>query len=282
MPRVGDIEYQIVNDGRCLVDGGGAFGLVPRVIWEKRLPPDKNNFVPFVLRSLLVRSEGKSILVDTGYGHKLSPVQARNAGLVRGEEGDLIASLARIGVSPEDIDIVINTHLHSDHCSGNTRRVGDLVLPSFPRAQYVIQRTEWEDATSPNERTRATYLPENYEPLARGRQLSIVDGPARITGDVRTAVARGHTRGHQVVVLESRGEAAIFLGDLATLHYHFERLAWVTAYDVEPLMSIEAKRFWQRWALDRDALLIFQHDAQLCVGKLVPDGRHHKVVPIET
>lgn len=279
MPYLQNLEFYILNDGICKVDGGGAFGLVPRVIWEKLLPPDDKNRVTFTLNSLLIRSEGKNIVVDTGYGTKLSQKE-RNILDLQYPQGNLVDQLARLGIQPDEVDIVINTHLHADHCGGNTRLVEDKPVPTFPNAQYYIQRLEWSDAIMPNERTRATYFPANYVPLQESGQLKIINGDTQITGQVRTAVTRGHTRAHQVVILESSGETALFVADLATLHYHFQRLAWVTGYDVEPLESIETKRYWQQWAVERDALIIFQHDTQITTGKLRPDGRRYKVEPV--
>lgn len=279
MPRLHNLEYHLLSDGVSWTDGGGPFGLVPRMAWEKRLPPDEQNRVPLIINCLLVRSEGKNILVDTGYGQKLTEKMQVFAGLDR-PEGGLMDALNRLDIAPRDIDIVINTHLHLDHCGGNTIRQGDMLAPAFPRAQYLIQRLEWADAITPNERTQATYFPENYQPLAATDQLKIINGSTQVTSEVRTAVTRGHTRAHQVVLLESGGECAIFMGDMATLHYHIERLAWVTAFDVEPLESIETKRYWQQWAVEKDALLIFQHDTQMPAGKLRPDGKNFKVEPV--
>ncbi|HMQ50900.1 MAG TPA: MBL fold metallo-hydrolase [Anaerolineae bacterium] len=280
MPRLNNLEYYIISDGLYWADAGGAFGLVPQVVWKQLLPPDELNRVPFALNSLLIRSEGKTILVDTGYGRKLDEQTRQHVGLVR-PEGDLLDALARRGVQPEEIDVVINTHLHGDHCGGNTLLVDDQLLPAFPNAQYYVQRLEYADAITPNERTRATYFPDNYTPLYATGQLTLLNGHTTITNEVRTAVTRGHTRAHQIVILESGDESAIFVADLATLHYQFQRLAWVTSYDVEPLESIETKRFWQQWAVAHNALIIFQHDTQVTTGRLQPDKRNFKVVPVE-
>lgn len=279
MPKLHNLEYHIVSDGRMWVDGGSAFGMVPRTIWAALVPPDAQNRIPFALNSLLIRSEGKTILVDTGYGSKLDEKTRRRTGLER-REGDLVEALGRLGVSVEEIDIVLNTHLHGDHCGGNTIRQGERLLPTFPRAQYWIQRLEWADAVTPNERTRATYLPENYRPLEETGQLRLINGATRLTGEVRTAITRGHTRAHQVVILESGEATALFVADMASLHYHLERLAWVPAYDLEPMESIETKRYWQQWAVEKDALLIFQHDTQIPLGKLRADGASFRVEPV--
>jgi glyoxylase-like metal-dependent hydrolase (beta-lactamase superfamily II) len=279
VPYLGKVEFQLISDGLCWVDGGGAFGLVPQVIWKKYRPPDADNRIAFTLYSLLIRSAGQTILVDTGYGRKLSEKGQHRLGLTR-PEGDVVAGLERVGVKPSQINIVINTHLHADHCGGNTVWQGDALRPTFPQAQYLIQRLELAEALFPNERTRATYLPENYQPLLGSDQLRLIDGPTTVTAEVRTAIARGHTRAHQVVILESEGETALFVADMAALHYHFERLAWVPGYDVEPLESIETKRFWQHWALKKEARLIFQHDHELMTGKLRAEGKNFKVEPV--
>jgi glyoxylase-like metal-dependent hydrolase (beta-lactamase superfamily II) len=280
LPYLNNLEYHILNDGNCRVDGGGAFGLVPRVVWQSLITPDENNTIPFALNSLLIFSEGKTILVDTGYGSKLSEKMRRQAQLER-PRGDLVEQLAQQGVQPADVDIVINTHLHLDHCGGNTQYQGDKLAPTFPNAQYYIQRLEWADAIAPNERTRATYFPDNYVPLQQSGQLKLIDGDTRVTHQVRTAITRGHTRAHQVIILESGGEEALFVADMTTLYYHLQRLAWVTTYDVEPLESIETKRYWQQWAVEHDALIIFQHDTQITTGKLKQDGLHFKMASVK-
>lgn len=277
MSLLKSVDCYLISDGIMWTDGGGAFGLVPKPIWEQRLPPDEYNRVPFALNNLLIRSEGKTILVDTGCGTKLAAQQAERIGLDR-SEGDLLAALARLNVSPDDIDIVVNTHLHFDHCAGNTMVVGEKLKPTFPNAEYLVQRLEFADAITPNERTRATYFAENILPIQESGQLKLIDGNVSITSQVRTAIARGHTRSHQLIIVEADHETALFIADMASLHYHFERLAWVAGYDVEPLESIETKRFWQQWVMQHDALLVFQHDTQIPVGKLERDGRRFKVV----
>lgn len=265
--QIGQVEVHLLSDGISWSDGGGAFGLVPRTLWDKILPPDALNRVPLILNCLLIRSQGKTILVETGLGDKLTDKQCHIFGLDR-PNGGLLDSMARLGVTPEEIDIVINTHLHADHCGGNTILQDGNVVAAFPNAEYWVQRLEWADANFPNERTRATYLPQNFLPLQATDQLHLTNGDTRVTADVRTVVTPGHTRAHQSVVIESEGEAAFFTGDMATLSIHFERLAWVTAYDVEPLETIETKRRWQRWALEQNALIISAHDPHKPVARL--------------
>ncbi len=279
--QIGRVEVYLVSDGLAWFDGGGAFGLVPRVKWEKLLPPDELNRVPLSLNCLLICSEGKTILVDTGLGDHLTDKQRQFFGLTRAN-GGLIQALAELGVTPEAVDIVINTHLHADHCSGNTTLRDEKMVPTFPNAEYWIQRLEYADAAFPNERTRATYLPQNFLPLQATGQLRLLNGDTQVTSEVRTAITRGHTRAHQSVIVESEKEAVLYTGDLATLAIHFERLAWVAAYDVEPLETIESKRRWQRWAMDRDALVIFPHDTQMPIARLEDLGDKARLRPINS
>jgi glyoxylase-like metal-dependent hydrolase (beta-lactamase superfamily II) len=171
------------------------------------------------------------------------------------------------------VDIVINTHLHADHCGGNTtyRPGNSEIVPAFPNAEYWIQELEWAEAARPNERTRATYKRSNFMPLRSAGRARLLSGGTRVTAEVRTVITRGHTRAHQSVVIESEGKSALYTGDMSTLAVHFERLAWVTAYDVEPLETIEYKRRWQQWALKHNATIIFPHDTETPLAHLRTD-----------
>lgn len=279
--RLGNLSLQLVSDGLMWLDGGALFGLVPRVLWSQVIEPDELNRVPVALNCLLIESQGQRILVDTGLGDKLSDKQRRNHGLQR-PQGGLVEGLGRLGLSVEDVDIVINTHLHSDHCGGNTALRDGKLVPTFPRAEYWVQRLEWAEACHPNERTRATYLPENLRPIEEAGQLRLLEGDTQVTDEVRCVVHPGHTRAYQSVVLESKGQVAIYIGDLAPFTIHLERIHWLPAFDVLPLEHLETKRRVRDWALERDALLIFQHDPNLSWGRLTRDeeGKYH-VVPWE-
>lgn len=279
MFTIGDIEIHLINSGVVWVDSGGPWGLVPRALWSRYLEPDAQHRVPMALTSLLVRAGGKIIVIDTGLGDKLSDKERAIWGLEY-PHGTLAEGLARQGVAPEDVDLVIDTHLHADHCAGNTRYAGDgeSVIAAFPNAEYVVQRGEYEDASHPNERTRATYLAENFAPLRASGQLTLLDGDTEIVPGITGVIAPGHTDYHQVIRFESGGQHALFVADLASYAVHFERLAWMTAYDVKPLVTLETKRVWQQWALEHDALLIFQHDTQTLAGRLTEDERGRRRV----
>jgi len=274
--RLGNAELFVLSDGAFRLDGGAIFGLVPKVLWEKVLPPDEWNRVPMALNCLLIVSEGKRILVDTGYGRKLPARQCELLALRR-DRGGLLDNLRQLGYAPGDIDFVINTHLHPDHCGGNTVLRDDVAVPAFPNAEYWIQYHEWVDACCPNERTRKTYLPENFSPLQQADQLRLLYGDTQVTDEVRCVVTRGHTRGHQSVIIESAGEVAVFLGDVAARAVHLERLAWTTAFDTEPLETLEAKRALRDWALKKHALLIFGHDVRMPIGRLHRKGNRFGV-----
>lgn len=270
--RFGNIELHMVSDGTYWEDGGGLFGLVPKVLWEQVKAPDERNRLPFQMRCLLIETSAQRILVDTGYGDKISEKERGHTSLTG--ERRLLRSLKAMGVEPADVDVVINTHLHRDHCGGNTTRAGDGdLVPTFPGATYYVQRLELADAMYPNERTKAAYRRENYEPLEQAGQLHALWGDTRLTDEVRVVVTPGHTRAHQCVVIESGGQTAMFLGDLASWPIHMERLAWVPAYDVEPMVSIETKRRLARWAVENHVLLIFEHHPEIVAGYLHPTER---------
>ncbi len=280
--RFGKVNLRLISDGIYWEDGGGLFGLVPKTLWEQVAKPDQQNRLPFDLRCLLVETAEQRILVDTGYGDKLSDKQRGFISL----EGEcrLLKNLERAGIGPLEVDLVINTHLHGDHCGGNTRynETGELV-PTFPRASYCVQRLELADASFPNERTRATYLGENFQPLEQAGQLRVLWGDTRLTDEVRVIVTPGHTRAHQCVVVESEGQTALFLGDLASWPIHMERLSWVPAYDIEPLVTIETKRNLARWAVEKRVLLLFEHHTEIEAGYLHATSRpdRFRLDPVE-
>lgn len=283
---IGATCAHLVSDGLFWTDGGGAFGLVPRVLWEKTVTPDPANRIPMQLRCLVIESSQGLILVDTGYGDKL-PIKQQQLLSLAGK-GRLVADLNALGFRPEDIDLVVDTHLHADHCGGNTRYdEGGEVVPVFPRATYLIQRRELADACAPNERTRGTYFAENYVPLgaacsgeASGR-VRLLDGDTEIAPGVRTLATPGHTPAHQSIVIENGGQSGIFLADACAWAVSLERLSWVPAYDVEPMVSIETKRSLRDWALRQDALLFFQHDFGVAAGRMKQDDEKWLVVPEE-
>ena len=277
--RVGEFEIAVVSDGHIRLDGGAVFGLVPRVLWEPvvgRENIDAQHRIPLALNCMLVRRGEETLLVETGMGAKYTERERER--IWPGEYGLLLDELAAIGVAPEDVTHVVNTHLHTDHCGWNTVRRGEAAVPTFPNARYFIQRGEYETAMRPNERTRATYLAPNFEPLAETGQLDLVDGEREILRGVTFLPTPGHTADHASIVLGSGGETAIYTGDLVHHAVQVERPAWIAAFDVLPLVSLETKRRLAERAVRERALLICVHNAFPGVGRLTEvEGRRRFV-----
>lgn len=278
--KIGDLEIDLVSDGSFQVDAGGPFGLVPRALYSETFQPEDDNTIPMALTCMLVRSRGKTILIDTGLGDKLSPAEERQWGLRR-EQGGLQAHLRAKGVSTDEVDLVINTHLHADHCGGNTVGEGEDLGASFPRAEYWVQRIEWAQASHPDARTRGTYFSKNFAPLLAQGRLRLLHGDVQVTDQVHCVVTPGHTRGHQSVLLRSGEWRGLFLADMASYAVHMERLAWLTAYDVLPLENLRSKQRWQEWALEHDAWLFVEHDPLMPVVRLVQKDGRLQVVPLQ-
>ena len=264
------LEYTIVSDGQVWVDAGGPFGLVPRGLYETYLKPDEFNRVPMVLNCLLLRSEGKTIIIDTGLGNKLTPVEKERWNLDR-TDGGLVENLAKQGVGVNDVDIVINTHLHTDHCGGNTVNDDGSIAATFPNAEYWVQRIEWARAYHPDARTRGTYFSDNFIPLQEDGRLRLLFGDTSVTNKVDCVLTPGHTRGHQSVKMESESWRGLFIADMASYGIQMARTAWLTAYDVLPLENIRTKRKWQKWALENQAKLFFEHDPAMKIAQLVEE-----------
>lgn len=275
--KIGEIDLQILNDGHWKSDGGAMFGVVPRVLWGKKLPPDKRNRVRMALRCLLIRTDEKTIVVDTGIGDKLTAKETEIFAVER-EEG-LIGQLASYGVSPEAVDVVVNTHLHFDHAGGNTTNRLGAVVPTFPNAEYWVQRLEWDDATHPNERTRTTYLPDNLDPINQSGQLRLFDGSTEVVPGVSWRLAAGHTRAHTCLLIESGDQSALFTVDVCPFAAHLERLAWIAGVDLEPLVSMETKRQIIADVLAHDRLVIFDHDPNVVAARLAGTPEQWTVKP---
>ena len=283
--EIGSVHFAVVSDGVYYYDAGATFGLVPRVMWERVAPPmDERYRIPLGLNCLLLRSEGKTILVESGVGGK--PGDRDNASPA--EDGTLLDSLAALDVRPEEIDVVVNTHLHADHCGWNTTLDaggdGDESLrPTFPNATYHVSGAEWHDATHPNERTRATYLERNLTPV-EGR-LETVEGEFKITDEVRFLPTPGHTEGHGCVVIHSGREWGLYTGDLAQHRVQLERTAWVSGLDVLPLVSMETKRQLMERCVEEQALVMMTHASYPGVMRMTRTQRGHRqlvdVPPLE-
>ncbi len=268
--KLGAFEIEPVSDGRFRLDGGAMFGVVPRVLWERCCQPDDRNRIPLSLTCLLIRAHGKNILVDTGLGGKENGRFREMFAVDRALT--LQDSLKQHGLGPEDIHMVINTHLHFDHAGGNTVRTDNgALLPVFPKAKYFVQRGEYEDATRANERTRASYRIENLAPIADANQWEFLDGDTELLPGLSVTVTRGHTRCHQAVKIESEGRTALYLGDLIPTVSHLP-LPYIMGYDLYPLQTVECKRWVLNRAFEEQWVLVFENDPRVRMGYVRKDA----------
>ncbi|MFQ5918095.1 MAG: MBL fold metallo-hydrolase [Candidatus Binatia bacterium] len=271
--RVGDFHVYPLLDGYFRLDGGAMFGVVPRVLWEKTNPPDDRNRILLALGALLVKAHGKHVLIDTGIGNKGDEKFCDIYAVDR--RPSIEESIKKIGLTPKDIQIVINTHFHFDHAGGDTTRMsGGRIVPTFPNAEYYVQRGEWQLAMTPNERSQRSYLLENYEVLSKLDRLILLDSNAEILPGIQVVKTPGHTEHHQSVIVQSEGETVCFLGDLVPTSSHIP-LPYTMAYDLFPLTSIETKRSLLKQAHEEGWVLVFQHDPRVRMGRLEKiDGRY--------
>jgi glyoxylase-like metal-dependent hydrolase (beta-lactamase superfamily II) len=271
--QFGDLELIPLLDGHFRLDGGAMFGVVPKPLWERRAPADARNRIRLGMRPLVVRGE-RTVIIDAGAGDKMD---AKSADIYALDlEPGLDASLAGAGLRAEDVDIALASHLHFDHVGGFTvRDEAGRIVPRFPRARYVARTGEWEDATHPHERNRASYLPENFVPLKEAGVLDLVEGDETIMPGVRVVRTGGHTMHHQIVFIESGGRTAVFTADLVPTAAHIDE-PWIMGYDLYPMDTLAFKRTFIREAIDREYLIFFEHDPDIAAGYIrEKDGRKH-------
>jgi len=276
--RLGKFKLTTVSDGSFWLDGGAMFGVVPKILWNKLNPADELNRIELGLNCLLIQTGDKNILIDTGLGEK---IDEKFKVMYRVEKNtNLVESLNGAGLKPEDIDFVINTHLHFDHCGGNTIDNHGVYVPTFSKAKYVIQKLEWVDATNPNERTKASYLKSNFKPIEETGQLILTEGDFEVFSGIKVINTNGHTGGHQSVLIESEGKKAIYFGDLIPTTSHI-KIAYVMGYDLYPLDVIEKKKEILNQAIKENWLLIFEHDPKIVFAYLVEENGKQVLKPLQ-
>jgi glyoxylase-like metal-dependent hydrolase (beta-lactamase superfamily II) len=272
--RLGDLELTPLSDGFLRLDGGAMFGVIPKPLWEKRAPADDRNRIRLGMRPLLVRGSTKALIIDAGIGGKMDPKSVDMYGVDRSSHLD--HALADAGLSADDIEIVLASHLHFDHAGGFTdRTAGGSVVPRFRKARYVVRTGEWEDATHPHERNRASYLPENFVPLRDAGVLDLQPDDGEIVPGVRVMRTGGHTMHHQIVLIESGGRTAVFAADLIPTTAHLDP-PWIMGYDLYPMETLAFKRGFVREAIEREYVMFFEHDPQVAAGYIrEKDGRKY-------
>jgi len=274
---IGQIKIHALRDGYFYLDGGAMFGVVPRTLWEKKFPADEQNRIRLGLNSILINTGKILILVETGIGGDLDQKFFDYYSVER--EPGLISSLQKLGYQAEEINFVINTHLHFDHCGGNTykNKKGEDV-PTFPKAKYIIQKGEWAYALHPSERDKQSYLKHNFLPLEKYGLLQLLDGDREIAEGVEVILIPGHTSSFQCVKVHSEGKVLFFLGDLVPTSAHIG-LSYVMSYDLFPLETMENKKRVFDQAIEEDWILAFNHDPEHFFGKVKKEDNKYKFVP---
>ena len=270
------MELVSLSDGFIKLDGGSMFGSVPKVLWEKKAPADARNRITLAMRPLVVRGV-RTLLIDAGLGGKENETFHGRFGVDRARSLDV--TMAEAGITPEDIDIVLASHLHFDHAGGFTYRdAGGRIRPTFPRAQYIVRRGEWEDATHTHERNRAGYLADNYVPLAEAGVLQLVDEDATIMPGVKVRRTGGHCLHHQIVLIESKGKTAAFVADLIPTTAHLPD-AWIMGFDRYPMDTLAAKKQFVKEAIEQETLVFFEHDPAMAAGYIREHDGKRRVEP---
>lgn len=256
---LGDFELTMLTDGGYYLDGGAMFGVVPKVLWSRKIQPDDLNRLRLGLNTLIVRTGESTIVIETGIGNKLPDKSVK----IYENEMLLMKQFEEAGVDPADVDIVINTHLHFDHCGWNTVRKSDgSIAATFPRAKYYMQRGELAHAHEQHERDRVSYLTENYDPLVANGQAIILDGAAQIAPGISVQMFPGHTANHMAVILESNGKRACYIGDLIPTSAHLHP-TWVMGYDLDPIACIDNRHRFYKDAIPERWLVVFTHDPKI-------------------
>jgi glyoxylase-like metal-dependent hydrolase (beta-lactamase superfamily II) len=276
--RLGDLELTLLLDGYFRLDGGAMFGVVPKALWQKRAPADDRNRITMAMRPLLVRGAGPLMIIDAGCGDKMDGKSADIYGFDRRETLDV--TMAAAGVSAADVEVVLASHLHFDHAGGFTvRDASGSVRPRFPNARHLVNRGEWDDATHPHEGNRASYFAENYVPLQEAGVLDLTADNQAVAPGIRVQRTGGHTRFHQIVYLESAGKTAVFAADLLPTTAHID-VPWIMAYDLYPMETLEFKRAFVREAIEREYLIVFEHDPAVAAGYIREKDRRLYVEPV--
>lgn len=295
---LGDFELTAFSDGTYVLDGGAFFGVVPKIMWSRKMAADDQNRVISGLNSLLVRTGKQTILIETGMGNKLSDRMVK----FYGQPAKLLDNLSATGITPEDIDIVINSHLHFDHCGWNTvRDKNGKIAPTFPRAKYYAPEGEWQYARKPTERDSISYIPDNYDPLVASGQMTLLKGGEEIVPGITVQTFRGHTASMQAVIIrgsqnphpvsardaetrmghpeELNFTTACYISDLIPTSAHID-IAWGMGFDLYPLDTIESKKAYYAKATAEKWLTVFTHDPKTPwayvekdeLGKMVAKG----------
>ena len=268
MLKLGDFQIFSLVEGRFHLDGGAMFGIVPKIMWEKLIPPNDKNLVPLDTNLLLVKTKGKNILIDSGLGDVFTERERKIYAAYN--PSNLDVGLLSLGVKPEEIDMVILSHLHADHACGTVKTENGKELPRFKRAKVVVQKSEWEDALNPDERTAAGYLMNHLSILDEYKVLELVEGEAEILPGIKVVKTGGHTEGHQGVEISGNGEKLIYYGDIVPTSHHLKP-HYGASLDLYPRQTMQVKKKIIPEAIGREWYIAFDHDLKIKIAKLKKD-----------
>jgi glyoxylase-like metal-dependent hydrolase (beta-lactamase superfamily II) len=261
--HLGAFQIHSLSDGYFRLDGGAMFGVIPKPLWERRTVPDERNRILMSMRPMLIRTAAHNVLIDAGVGEKMTAKDADIYGFDRRESLD--RSLTAVGLTADDIDVVIASHLHFDHAGGFTTIVDGRPRPRFRHARYIVRRGEWEDATHPHERNRASYLFQNYVPLQEAGVLDLHEDDEELLPGITARRTGGHTMHHQLLTVEDAGRTVVFAADLLPTTAHLD-LPWIMGYDLYPMDTLAYKRQFLREAIEREYVIFFEHDPTTIAG----------------
>ncbi|MBU2622365.1 MAG: MBL fold metallo-hydrolase [Proteobacteria bacterium] len=264
--KFADYECSSIELGDFFLDGGAMFGVVPKKLWEKKIPADDNNLIPMKARSLLIRGDGRNILVDTGPGSKLSGKMKKIYG-IDDHSTDVNASLSKHGLTCDDITDVIITHLHFDHAGGSTTIRDKKPVPAFPNAKYYIQKTQFESAINPGSGEASSFTRDDFVPLEESGVLKMLDGPCTLFSGIEVFVTDGHTKGQQHPLVKGKEASLFFCADLIPTSAHIP-VSWRMAYDNYPLTIIKEKEEYLTRALEENWILFFEHDPVIAAASV--------------